>query len=73
MENYFELPKLFADGCNYIEMQSGRTFTGKEAVKNYASASLYGIPDTHMEVVSILANDKMAAVEWIMSGTNSIG
>ena len=54
-------------------MPSGRSFNSKEAIKNYASATLYGIPDTHAEVISIVANDKMAAVEWVMSGTNSVG
>jgi steroid delta-isomerase-like uncharacterized protein len=73
MENYLDLPKLFADNCIYLEMPSGRSFTSKEGIKNYASATLYGIPDTHTEVVSIIANDTMAAVEWIMSGTNSVG
>lgn len=73
MENYLDLPKLFAEDCIYLEMPSGRTFTGKEAVKNFASATLYGIPDTYTEIVSIIANDKMAAVEWIMAGTNSVG
>lgn len=73
MENYLDLPKLFAENCIYIEMPSGRTFSDHEAIKNYASATLYGIPDTHTEVVSVIANDKMAAVEWVMSGTNTKG
>lgn len=40
MENYLDLPRLFAENCIYLEMPSGRSFTSKEAIKNYASATL---------------------------------
>jgi steroid delta-isomerase-like uncharacterized protein len=72
-DKYQDLPALFADQCEYIEMPSGRTWNTPEAILGYAEATLSGIPDCHTKVVSVVANENMAAVEWIMAGTNTLG
>ena len=72
-DKYNDLPKLFADQCEYIEIPSGRTWNTPDAILGYAEATLSGIPDCHTKVVSVVANENMAAVEWIMAGTNTVG
>lgn len=72
-DKYSNLPKLFADQCEYIEIPSGRTWNTPDAILEYAEATLSGIPDCHTKVVSVVANENMAAVEWIMAGTNTVG
>ena len=73
IDTYMNLASLFAESGMYNEMPSGRVFNGRLDIENYASATLYGIPDTETEVISVVANEKMAAVEWTMSGTNTVG
>lgn len=72
-DKYHDLPALFADKCEYIEIPSGRTWNTPNAIFEYAEATLSGIPDCHTRVVSVVANENIAAVEWIMSGTNTVG
>lgn len=64
---------LFTDSCHYFEMNSGRIFTGREVVAGYISGTLKGMPDLHFEIVSLMANDHMGIVEWLWTGTNSVG
>jgi len=64
---------MFSEDCRYFEMPSGRTFNSREEIRNYASATLWGMPDTKTEVKSVIADENMAAVEWVMSGTNTVG
>ncbi len=73
LERYEKLPTLFAEEGIYLEMPSGRKFTGREEIRNHGSATLSGIPDTRTEVISVVANEKTAVVEWTMSGTNTVG
>ena len=61
-DKYHDLPELFADQCEYIEIPSGRTWNTPDAILEYAKATLSGIPDCHTKVVSVVANEKMAAV-----------
>lgn len=67
------LSSLFADEFIYTEVTTGRSFTEKDALAAYVNATISGIPDTRFEVVSIVANEQFAAVEWIWKGTNTIG
>jgi steroid delta-isomerase-like uncharacterized protein len=64
---------LFTDSCQYIEINSGRVFTGREAVAVYISSTLKGMPDSHFEIVRLMANDHLGMVEWLWKGTNSVG
>ena len=73
LEHYKDLAQLFAENCIYVETPSGNKFSGREAIQNYASTTLNGMSDTHAEIITVVANDKMAVVEWIWSGTNSTG
>ena len=73
LEHYKDLAQLFAENCIYVETPSGNKFSGREAIQNYASTTLNGMSDTQAEIITVVANDKMAVVEWIWSGTNSIG
>ena len=72
-DKYHHLPALFAEQCEYIEICSGRTWIAPAGILGYAEATLSGIPDCHTRVVSVVANEQMAAVEWIMAGTNTVG
>jgi steroid delta-isomerase-like uncharacterized protein len=64
---------LFADDCLYEEVASGRSYSNKEGIAAYIKATLSGVPDSKFEINSILANNKMAAVEWNWKGTNTVG
>lgn len=72
-DKFHDLPGLFADQCEYIEIPSGRTWNTPDAIFGYAEATLSGMPDCHTSVISVVANENMAAVEWIMAGTNTVG
>lgn len=67
------LNSLFADEFVYLEVASGRSYSTEEALANYGNATIAGIPDSKFEIVSVMANEKFAAVEWIWKGTNSVG
>ena len=68
-----KLNSLFATEFVYIEVASGRKYYNEEALSNYGNLTIAGIPDTKFEIVSVMANEKFAAVEWIWKGTNSVG
>ncbi len=72
-QNYDQFTELFSENATYEEVCSGRFYTGKTEIKNYIVGSIKGIPDTKFELVSITADEKHAAVEWIWEGTNSVG
>ena len=72
-DKYKELPTLFADQCEYVEICSGRTWNTPEDILGYAESTISGMPDSQTEVVNVVANEKMAVVEAIWSGTNSVG
>jgi len=71
--NYELLTSLFADEFMYTEVTTGRVYTDKDALALYAGATISGIPDTRFDVVSIAANERFAAIEWIWKGTNTVG
>lgn len=68
-----QLTTLFADQCLYEEVATGRSYDSREKIAHYIGGTIAGIPDTEFEVVSLLANDQVAAIEWIWKGTNSVG
>ena len=67
------LNSLFADEFIYTEVTTGRTWTDKDALALYGDGTIAGLPDTRFEVVSVVANEKYAAVEWIWKATNTVG
>ena len=67
------LNSLFADEFIYIEVNSGRSYSDTDAFSAYANGTFAGIPDSKFEIVSIMANEQFAAVEWIWKGTNTVG
>lgn len=67
------LTSLFADEFTYTEVTTGRIYTDKDALAMYLNATIAGIPDTEFDVVSIVANERFAVVEWIWKGTNTVG
>jgi steroid delta-isomerase-like uncharacterized protein len=64
---------LFAENSIYEEVASGRSYKSRNKIAIYIESTISGIPDTKFETVNILANDSLAAVEWIWKGTNSVG
>ena len=64
---------LFSEQCIYEEVASGRSYRTREKIAEYIGSTISGIPDTKFETVNILANDSLAAVEWIWKGTNTVG
>ena len=68
-----ELKNLFAEELFYTEVASGRIYSNKDALASYYTSTISGVPDSKFEVVSVIANEKYAAVEWIWKGTNSVG
>jgi|GEM_PF-830560 len=67
------LSSLFADEFAYIEVTSGRVYNDKMALAMYAESTLSGLPDSRFEVVTVVANEKYAAVVWIWKATNTVG
>jgi steroid delta-isomerase-like uncharacterized protein len=67
------LTSLFADDCLYEEVASGRTYTTKEGIAEYARATIAGVPDTEFAIVTVVADSRVAAVEWVWRGTNTVG
>ncbi|RIJ48387.1 hypothetical protein D1614_11735 [Maribellus luteus] len=67
------LTSLFAEEFTYTEVTTGRIYNDKDALAMYLNATIAGIPDTRFEVVSIVANERFAVVEWIWKGTNTVG
>ncbi len=64
---------LLADEFMYIEVCSGRSYSDTSTFSAYVNGTLAGIPDSEFEIVSVIANEQFAAVEWIWKGTNSVG
>jgi steroid delta-isomerase-like uncharacterized protein len=64
---------LFAENCLYEEVARGRKFTNREEIAGYLNGTISGIPDTQFDIVTIIANDSSAMVEWIWKGTNTVG
>jgi len=71
--NTDRLITLFADSCLYEEVATGRSYSTKEAISEYIDYTLKGVPDSKFEIVSLFACKDMASIEWIWSGTNSVG
>ena len=73
MHDVDKLVSLFSDSCLYEEVASGRKYSDKQGIANYAKSTLSGVPDSKFEIISIITSDSMAVVEWIWKGTNSVG
>jgi steroid delta-isomerase-like uncharacterized protein len=71
--NVGKLITLFANDCLYEEISTGSKFYGKKEIIGYARSTLNGIPDSKFEIVTVIANDTMASIEWIWTGTNTVG
>ncbi|MCG6190969.1 ester cyclase [Maribellus maritimus] len=67
------MSRCFLKTQGYEEVCSGRFSQGKTAIKNYIVATIEGMPDSKFEIVSIVANENQAVVEWVWEGTNSVG
>lgn len=72
-KNIGTFASLFTEDGTYEEVCSGRFYRGREAVANYIKATVEGIPDSKFEIVTIVVNENHATVEWIWTGTNSVG
>jgi steroid delta-isomerase-like uncharacterized protein len=68
-----KLCSLFADEFVYTEMASGNSYSNKYTLSTYFNSTIAGIPDTKVEIIAVMANEKFAAVEWIWKGTNTVG
>ncbi len=68
-----KLISLFSENCLYEEVATGRRYTGRNNIAAYIRSTIDGIPDTKFKTVNILANDSLAVVEWLWTGTNSVG
>ena len=68
-----KLTSLFSDNCLYEEVASGRQFNTKEEIANYLNRTVAGVPDTDFDVKAIVASENMAMIEWVWTGTNTVG
>lgn len=68
-----KLISLFSDSCLYEEVARGIKYSDKDGISGYVKSTLSGIPDSKVEIVTIVSNDNMSVVEWIWKGTNSVG
>jgi len=68
-----KLISLFSENCLYEEVATGRRYTGRDNIAAYIRSTIDGIPDTKFTTVNVLATDSLAVVEWIWTGTNSVG
>ncbi|WP_167605070.1 nuclear transport factor 2 family protein [Maribellus sediminis] len=68
-----DLNALFAKDFLYTEVASGQTYANADALTTYFTATIAGIPDSKFKIVSVMGNEKYAAIEWIWKGTNSVG
>ncbi|GET23191.1 nuclear transport factor 2 family protein [Prolixibacter denitrificans] len=67
------LTALFADSCLYEEVATGRKFNTKRAIADYFDRTIAGVPDSDFEIVDVIASENMAMVEWVWTGTNTVG
>jgi steroid delta-isomerase-like uncharacterized protein len=68
-----QLTALCADSCLYEEVATGRKFNTKEGIADYLNGTISGIPDSKFEIVDVIASENMAMVEWVWTGTNTVG
>lgn len=68
-----KLLSLFAEDFTYEEVYSGKSYTDKNGLTGYMESTISGIPDSKFDILAVVANKKMAVVEWVWKGTNSIG
>ena len=68
-----KLLSLFDEDCLYEEVCSGRKFTDKDGIKDYLINTIHGTPDAKFDIVSVIANEDMATIEWIWKATNTVG
>ena len=71
--NAEQFSMLFTDSCHYLEVNSGRTYTSREAIAGYILRTIEGIPNSQFEVLHMMANDELGMVEWLWKGTNTVG
>lgn len=72
-EDVEKLIPLFSDSCLYEEVATGRKYSDKNGIAAYVKSTLSGIPDSKVEIVTIVSNENTSVVEWIWKGTNSVG
>ncbi len=71
--NTDKLVLLFSEDGTYEEVCSSRLLKGRDAIVRYINVTLKGIPDSKFEIETIVANEYHATVEWIWTGTNTVG
>jgi steroid delta-isomerase-like uncharacterized protein len=68
-----QFSNLFHASCLYVEVNSGRTYTSREAIAEYIGRTIEGIPDSQFEILHMMANEELGMVEWVWKGTNTVG
>lgn len=68
-----KLTSLFAEVCLYEEIATGRRYTTRSGIADYALGTITGVPDTEFSIAGIVAGEDVVAVEWIWKGTNTVG
>jgi steroid delta-isomerase-like uncharacterized protein len=61
----------FTDDCVYENVPRDQAYRGKNGVRAYVKACYAAIPDFKIEATSVLVSGNRAALEWVMSGTQS--
>ncbi len=65
-----KVASLFADNFKYEDIAFNMQVSGtRDTLIRFVHSTISAIPDAHMEIASIIANDSMAVVEWIWKGT----
>ena len=68
-----KLTSLFAEDCLYEEVARSLKYTNKKEIAEYVNGVISGVPDTDLEIVSVIVSESMAMAEWIWKGTNTVG
>lgn len=72
-QNIEQFVSLFSEDGTYEEVASGRTYASQQTIGMYIKATLDGIPDSKFELINQVINENVIAIEWVWSGTNSVG
>lgn len=68
-----KITALFTENGLFEEVGTGRKLSGREEIAAYAASTLSGVPDSKFIIVTLLADEESAMVEWVWKGTNSVG
>ncbi len=66
-----KIASCFTEDCVYENVPRDQAYRGKDGVRAYVKACYAAIPDFKIEATLVFVSGDRAALEWVMSGTQS--